>query len=1171
MPALEFCHLHVHTQYSLLDGACRTDRTAEKARRLGMNAVAMTDHGNLFGVVDFYNTMRRQGLKPIIGYEAYFTRGDRRARRGGGRAGQDLHHLTLLARNDAGLHSLYELSSRAYIEGLYYKPRVDWELLEACSDGLICLSGCLASLLNSYLLSDRADEAEKWLGELRELFGPEHFYVELQDHGLEDQRRALGPARALTSRLDIPVVATNDCHYLEAEDRAWHDVLLCINTRSTLDDPKRFRFDSDQLYFKTAAQMAELFADAPDALSNSLRIAEMCEVKLDTSRKYPVFRHEDVSPPDKPGFLRGIATERLKERYGDLSTEMQERLNHELSVIEEMGYVDYFLIVWDFARFGREQGIPIGMRGSGGGSLVAHAIGLTSINPMDYDLLFSRFLDPERKEAPDIDIDLCENRREEVIEYARQRYGEQSTAQIITFGTLKPRNCIRDVGRVLGVPLDKVDRLAKMIPAGPKVTLDDALKEVPDLRELAERDEQVRRILDYAAKLEGMPRHAGIHAAGVVLGDRPLWEMIPLAKNSDGAILTQWAMDDLDATGMLKMDFLGLRTLTIIEKTKQIIAESGRQPPELEADKIDTDDRATYELLARGMTEGIFQFGSAGMKRLLRRLQPSSIEDLIAVVALYRPGPLGSGMVEDFVERKHGRQKIAYAHPSFEPILKPTYGVLVYQEQIMRICDAVAGMSMTQALTMSRAIGKKTTKTFDQQHRAFVEGAVARGMDEATAEEIFGLIRHFAGYGFNKAHASAYAFLAYVTGYLKAHYATEFMAASMSCEMGNTDQVVALMEECRELDIEVLPPDLNESREEFTIVGPQKLRFGLGAVKNVGSKAIECILASRDEAGPFSDLFDFCERVSHQDVTKGAVEALMKAGCFDDMPGERAQLQAIVQMAMKAGARARRNRMLGQKPLFGPAGEEDTTDRLTANLPDVPPLGPQELARQENEALGIYVRYDPLVEHRRRLDRFCTVFSDELDGMDEGAPAVMGGMIEGLSRRRTAGGEQMAILKVLGPRGTFECVLFPRVFGSAGELCQPGNVVFLAGQVSHRRGTSLQADEIVPFDSARSHLARSVSVAVRCDELPAQVWSALADILRRNKGGLPCYLHLTAEGLRLRVRVRGDGAVAASDRLAAEIEELLGPGSVKFGIKDNGGRRKRPRTAGRRRYANNGN
>jgi DNA polymerase III subunit alpha len=1152
MAGREFCHLHVHTQYSLLDGACRIDRLAARAVELGMPAVAITDHGNMFGVMEFDRTMRAADVKPLIGYEGYFTPGDRRVREGGRKA-PPLYHLTFLARNQQGLDNLYRMSSLAYIEGFYYKPRIDWELLSQCADGLVCLSGCLGGRSNVALLADKEDEAASWLGDLRDLFGSEYFFVELQDHGLEEQKRILAPSLNLARRMDIPVVVTNDCHYINKDDRDWHDLLLCINTRSTRDDPKRFRMESDQLYFKTADEMALIVPDAPDALTNTLRIAEMCEVEMDTSRKYPVFHEEGLDQADKPAFLRRIATERLESIYGGIKPAMQERLDSELSIIEQMGYVDYFLIVWDFARFAEREGIPIGMRGSGGGSLTAHAVGLTSINPLDYDLLFSRFLDPERLEAPDIDIDLCERRREEVISYARERYGERSTAQIITFNRLKAKAAVRDVGRVLDVDLAKVNTIAKLIPGGPGVTLESALDESGELRKLVKNDPQVEEMFKYAADLEGMPRNAGVHAAGVVLGDRPLWQMVPLALSTDKSVMTQWAMGDLEAAGMLKLDFLGLRTLTIIERTRKIIAESGRTPPDVSADKIDTTDVATYELLAKGLTQGIFQLSSDGMKKLVMDLEPTSIEHLIALVALYRPGPLGSGMVEDFVERKHGRQTIAYPHPSFEEILEPTYGVLVYQEQIMRICNVVAGMSLSTALTMIKAIGKKKIKVIDKGHAEFVNGAVEHGVDKKTAESIFELIRHFAGYGFNKAHASAYAFLTFTTAYLKAHYPTEFMAASMSCEMDKTPEVVALMVECRLLDVDVLAPDVNESREDFTIVADRRLRFGLGAIKGLGHKAIDAIVAEREQGGAFTSLFDFCERVDHQCVTKSALVALLKAGCFDgdELPGERAQLMAISETAMKVGARVQRNRAVGQTSLFGGGMDDDPDAHTQANLPDVPPMSGRELARHEHDALGLYVRYDPLADARDVLTRYSSSSADSLAAERDGAPVVMGGMIESVQRRTTRQKKTMAILKILDTTGSFDCVLYPEEWEANHETCQEGAILFFIGTVSHDRGTDLHVGHIMPLEHARGNLAAGVHLEVPCPLPSETLWHDLGGVIKEHPGHVPCFVDLvSAQGYRLRTRVNGGTMVAAGEPLVRAAERLLGTGAVKFTIRD---------------------
>jgi len=1148
MPSAGFCHLHVHTQYSLLDGACRIEPMADLAAQMDMPAVAMTDHGNMFGVVEFHTALLKRGVKPIVGYEGYLTLGDRRTRERV-TSGQDLFHLTFLAADQTGYQNLVKLASFAYLEGLYYKPRIDRELLERHAEGVVCLSGCLHSRLNHLLLTGAREEAARWLGQMRELFGQDRFYVELQEHGLPEQQQVREATVELARQLAVPMVATNDCHYLAAEDHTWHDVLLCINTHATLTESNRFRLATDQVYFKTPQQMAELFKDVPEAVQNTLRIAEMCNVELDTSRKYPAFRQDGVPPEQNAQFLRTLAMDGLSQRYGELPAEMRERLQYELGVIEEMGYVDYFLIVWDFVRFAREKAIPVGLRGSGAGSLVAHALDMTGINPMNYDLIFSRFLDPERQEPPDIDIDLCERRRAEVIDYVRQRYGAQSTAQIISFGTLKARNCVRDVGRVLGVDLQKVDRVAKMIPQGPKVTLEGALEQSAELRALAREDDEVARILAIARKMEGLPRHASTHAAGVVMADRPLWEMVPLYRVSDGEIMTQWTMEDLAAVGMLKMDFLGLRTLTIIDRTLQVIRDSGREPPNLDVDKLNLEDPKTYELISRGLTRGVFQLGSAGMQRLLKRLQPSGIEDLIAAVALYRPGPLQSGMVDDFIKRRHGHQEIRYPHPAFEPILRPTYGVLLYQEQIMRIVNTIAGMSMASALTMIKAVSKKSDVVMRRYEQDFVQGATANGVGRDTAEEIFGLISHFAGYGFNKAHASAYAFVSFVTAYLKAHYPTEFMAASISCEMGNTEEVVALMQECEELGIKVLPPDINESRADFAPLGEGRICFGLGAVKNVGEKAVECVIAARSQGGAFKSLFDFCERVDPHEVTRAAIESLMKAGCFDSLPGTRAQQLAVLETAIKVGTRARKDRLLGQKALFGAVEEQDAQKRMAANLPNVPPLNPQELAAQEKEALGLYVRYDPLADYRARLGRFCTAFSDGLALVPEGQDAVMGGLVESVRRRTTRTSDVMAVLRVLDARDSFECVLFPRAYEHYRGLIEVNRVLLFAGRVSHTRATSLQADEVIPFEKAQGRLATAVFVAVRCAEADAGLWLNLGETLKRHAGEAPVFVDLLGDGFRLRSRLENGVGVSASERLAEELEALVGPGCVTFGIR----------------------
>ena len=1161
--ATSFCHLHTHTQYSLLDGACRIKQTAEIAAEMGMTHVAMTDHGNMFGAVEFYEKMSEAGIKPIIGYEGYLTLGDRRDRTYTG-ARQDLYHLTLLARDQTGYQNLLKISSLAYMEGFYYKPRMDWELLSENSAGLICLSGCLTSRLNKLILADQLAEAEQWLGRMRDLFGEDAFYVELQDHGLPEQRKALPEAIRLARKLAIPTVATNDAHYLHAEDQSWHDVLLCINTRKTLDDPDRFRLKSDQLYFKSPQEMAAVFPDEPEAIANTVAIAQMCDVKLDDSLKYPSFHQEGVE--DNAAFLRELSEQGLKERYGKLSSEMQERLDYELGVIEQMGYVDYFLVVRDFVCFARDKAIPVGMRGSGCGSLAGHAMGLSDINPMDYDLIFSRFLDPERLESPDIDIDLCENRRSEVMEYVREQYGRESTAQIIAFGTLAPRGAIRDVGRVLGVPLATVDRAAKMFPFGPKMTFEKGMKSASELKAFAEKDKDVARILSYARHIEGIPRNATTHAAGMVIADKPLYELIPLYKSGDdGDLTTQWAKDDLEHMGMLKMDFLGVNTLTIIDRALRLIEERGHEPPSLDAASLDLHDKATYELLVAGNTSGVFQFSSDGMKRLLRKAQPSSMEDLIAIVALYRPGPLKGGMVDDFVERRHGRAKTEYPHPAFEPILKPTHGLIVYQEQIMRIINEIAGVSLAQALTVIKAIGKKNDAVINAGHRDFVDGATARGVGEKTAEDIFGLIKHFGGYGFNKAHAAAYAFVAFRTAYLKAHFPTEFMAAGISCEMGNTDKVVELMEDCAQLGVQILPPDVNHSGADFRVVEDGVIRFGMGAVKNVGMKAVESAIAERDANGAFASIFDFSERVDPHEVNRAAVEALLKAGCFDELPGSRAQQLAVLDAALKAGAKIRKNRDMGQVSLFADSAEvQDPVERAKLNLPNVPPFSPRELARQEHDALGVYVRHDPLQEHRARLRRLTSTTSDEIGSLPDGEPVLVGGLVEAVTKRRTRDGRPLAVLKVLDLKGYVECVLFAETYDKYIETVESDEVLLFGGSVSQRQNAGVRVSEILNAQEAARKLVTSVCIRVDCATAHAGLWRDIKAVLGRHGGQLPVTFDLESEGMMLRCAATNGHKVEASESLALEVEELLGPGAVRFGVGVDAMREKRPAGSGGR-------
>lgn len=1153
-----FVHLHVHTEYSLLDGACRIKKLAKRAAELGMPACAMTDHGSMFGTIQFYNSMREAGVKPIIGYEGYLTPGSRLERDSSG-GKPTLYHITLLAMNQTGYQNLIHLASKAYVEGFYYKPRLDLELLEAHTDGLIALSGCLDSWLNQSLLSGDEAQAIAYLERMKAWFGPDRFYVELQNHGLDLQKEVLPGAIALATKLGIPMVASNDAHYLTANDKEWHDLLLCINTGSTLDDPKRFRIESNQIYFKTGAEMAELFGDVPGALDNTLKIAEMCNLELDLGRKYPSFRHEGAETNEE--LLRQIAENGLTDRYGKIDDEMRERLDYELGVITQMGYVDYFLITWDFVRFALEQKIPVGMRGSGGGSLVAHAIGLTDINPIQYDLLFNRFLDPERREPPDIDIDLCEAQREKVIDYVRQKYGTDSVAQIITFGTLKPRNAVRDVGRVMAWEPKDIDALAKTIPEELKITLESALEKSPEFKRRYDGEEEVRKLVDYAIDLEGLPRHASTHAAGVVIADRALWEFIPVYKNTDGLVMTQFEMGDLEASGMLKMDFLGLRTLTIIDRTLKMVEQSGRKPPTLDTKSLGLDDKKTYELLCQGKTKGVFQFSSSGMQELLKRLEPSNIEDLIAVVALFRPGPLQGGAVDEFIERKHGRRKIEFPHPAFEPILAPTYGMIVYQEQIMRICNTIAKMTMADALTMIKAISKKKDKVIKEKHEVFVEGAVGQGLDSKLTEEIFELISYFSNYGFNKAHAASYAFVAYRTAYLKAHYPTEFMAATMSCEIAHSQKVVFYMQEAKAMGIEVLPPDINESLADFTVVDKKKIRFGLAGIKNVGMKPVEAILAEREANGPFQSIFDLCERLDSHVANKSLLEALIYAGCFDELPGHRGQQLAAVETALRIGAKVRRDKQAGQLSLFGEDVPMAQDERALLNMPKVPELTGLEIASQEKAALGLFVRYNPIRKFEKTIEELAAP-TDTLERMEDNSTVVVGGIITKATQRRTRMKRLYCEIELQDLVGIVTCVAFEEQLEKFQDLLKADQIVFIQGVLSKPRGLSIRVEEVVPIKSARQKFAKSVHLTLSVAELREGTWDRLRAVLESYPGEAPIYLDLCGAGMRLSTRISNVPHVKIGDEFRTAVEAVIGGGHVRYGFDTNGknGKSSRGRT-----------
>jgi len=850
-----FVHLHTHTEYSLLDGACRIKELVAKAKKYKMPALAITDHGVMYGVIQFYKEAIRQGVKPIIGCEVYVapnSRFDKSTQRK-----ETPYHLILLAKNNEGYKNLIKLVTLSYLEGFYYKPRIDKKILKEYSKGLIGLSACLKGEIPYYILQNNLNKVKEVAIDFVSIFGEDNFYLELQKNGIPEQEIVNENLIKIGQELSIPLVATNDIHYLEKKDASAHEILLCIQTATNLDDPKRLKFTTDKFYFCSPEEMNQNFSEIPQAIENTIRIAERCNLKINFKQaQLPEFS----VPPNYniSSYLKELCYNGLKERYTTITRELEERLEYELSVIEKMGFVPYFLIVWDFVRYAKEKNIMVGPgRGSAAGSLVAYCLKITNVDPMAYGLLFERFLNPERISMPDFDIDFCYERREEVIEYVSKKYGEDKVAQIITFGTMAARAAIRDVGRALGIPYSQVDTIAKMIPWEPNITIKKALNIESGLEDLIKKDKNIKKLIDIASSLEGLARHASTHAAGIVLSQKPLTDYVPLQKTTEGEICTQYAMAELEELGLLKMDFLGLRTLTVIGNALEIIKHT--QGKEVDINQIPLDDQLVYKMLSQGNCTGIFQLESEGMRDLVKRLKPESIEDIAALLALYRPGPLGSGMIEDFINRKKGIVKIKYPHPRLESILKETYGVIIYQEQVMKIASELAGFTLGQADILRKAMGKKQKAVMEKQREIFIKGAQKNGIGKSTATEIFDLIAYFAGYGFNKSHSVSYAFISYQTAYLKTHYPVEYMASLLTSVMGNNDKVALYIKECKNMHIDILPPDINQSLVNFTVVRENTIRFGLAAVKNVGEKAIESIIKERKKKSKFSSLLDFAK------------------------------------------------------------------------------------------------------------------------------------------------------------------------------------------------------------------------------------------------------------------------------------------------------------------------
>lgn len=1141
--ATPFVHLHVHTHYSLLDGANRIDELVSTAKDMGMPAVAITDHGNMFGVIEFYREAISAGIKPILGMEAYLAPGDRRAKEKD-HWGESNYHLLLLAMNNIGYKNLLKLSSIGYREGFYSKPRIDREVLAQFNEGLICTSTCLGAEIPQALIHRDRAAAEKMSDWYLSVFGPERFFVELQDHGIEEQRTINPELIEIARRKGLGLIATNDVHYLRHEDADAHDVLCCIQTKALQDDVDRFKFPTDQFYLKSPDEMANLFPQIGEAMSNTVRIADMCNVDLDFKKRYtPVYR-----PPEKQSaeeYLRRLVFEGAIERYGEVSAELRERIDYELEVIQSKGFSSYFLICWDFVHYARDNGIPCGARGSGCSSVVAYCLHLSQPDPLRYGLYFERFMDPDRDEMPDIDIDICQDGREQVIQYVRDKYGH--VAQIITFGTLKARAAIRDVCRVTGVSLAEADRIAKLVPEELKMTLDKALSREPELKRLYESDNRVRRVIDIGRRVEGLARHAGVHAAGVVIADEPLDGLLPLYKASGSdAIITQFEGPTVEMVGLLKMDFLGLRTLSVITLACKLVEQN--HGVKIDLDQLNLEDQEVYAIFAGGQTKGVFQFESGGMRDVLMKMRPNRIEDLIAANALYRPGPMVN--IDAYVARKHG-EKWGTPHKIMTEVLEETYGIIVYQEQVARLVNQLGGIERKRAFRLAKAISKKKTSMIEAEREPFIEGSVKKGLKKDVAEEIFNQILPFGEYAFNKAHSTGYALVAFQTAYIKSHYPVEFMAALLTFEMGDTDKVVEYIEECRRLGIDVRPPDINSSRSDFTVVhakadtGKSFIRFGLAAIKGVGEKAVQSIIDARERGGPFRDIFDFCERIDSQSVNRGVVDALIKAGAFDGTGAMRKALILALDRALQMGIEAQRDKASGQMSMFGGGDMEEPPPALSTQE-----WTEAEMLAHEKSVLGFYVTSHPLSTHAEMLRKFASADCADIQHLPEDVEIVVGGMISRLRLVTTKSGRnagsKLAVLVFEDLTGSIEAVVYSEDLERYRDLIGPDRLVYLKGKVDRRReDPSLRVSEVMSIDEGPVRLADAVILNVRGPKLEQSSLERLREVCAAHRGDRNLFLRVQTPGQMVTVlRCASDMCVRPDNGFVKEIESILGDGSV---------------------------
>ena len=1156
-----FTHLHCHTQYSLLDGANRISDLVKKTKELGMNSLAITDHGNLYGALEFYSKCKDGGINPILGYEAYIAPGHR-TERGATRMKEASFHLTLLAKNQVGFKNLIKLASLAYLEGYYYRPRIDKESLAAHSEGLICLSGCVAGELSQVILEERWDHAKKTIDWYSKLFGKD-YYLEIQNCGLEIQRVCAEGTIKLANEMGLPLVATSDTHYLCEEDAPAHDVLLCINTRSNVSDTKRMRMDTNQFFLRAPHQMYEAFPNHAEAVSRSQEIANGVDIQLDLkTRHFPVF----LPPENKTDieYLKELCEEGLVWRYGDEVTQAhRDRLTFELGIIGKMGFSSYFLIVWDFARFAREKGIPCLARGSACGAITAYVLGLSNVCPLQYDLLFERFLDPNRAEAPDIDIDFCRDRRELVINYVKEKYGSETVAQIGTFGTLKARAVIRDVARALGVPLSRVDEVAKSVPETLNIKLKDAVEESPDLKEAYNNDPQIKQVIDIGMRLEGLARSCGTHAAGVVIGDKPLIEYVPLQRiTGKEDIITQWT--EVEKAGLLKMDFLGLRNLTILDLAVQNVRI--HRGLAIDPAKFPLDDKETFALLQRGETKGIFQLESGGMRDLLQKMRPDSFLDIIATSALYRPGPLEGGMVMTYVDVKNKKMDHPKVHPIIDDILNETYGVMVYQEQVMRILNRLGGIELSSSYACIKAISKKKQEIMLKFREQFLAGSQTQGLTKDQAQGFWDMIEKFAGYGFNKSHSTAYGAIAYQTAYLKAHFPAEFMAALLSCEMESTERINEHADDARRMNLKLVPPDINRSVFQFAVAGETDITFGLAAIKGLGEPVVKAIVAEREANGLFKNVFDLTERVDPKVLSKGMLEILIKAGALDSFGPSRAQHLAVVERAIQGSLARQRDKLIGQKSLFGdddeetvPAGGNPATGAPAGSLvlPEVTELTHSQKLAFEKEVIGFYLTSHPLSEHAQKLKMFAKNENKELMEMEDKTEVTVGGIIGAIKRATTKkpsknGHTKYANFDLEDPTGIIRCIIWPEDFSRQGELVKTEEIVFVRGRVDRRgREPNLVVSEITTLEQATRKFVDKVILRFQRGLHTEADFHQARSILLRYEG--KCEVQLSVESFeeentsrKVRYPISCGLKVAADPAMEQELRDLLGSSNVLF-------------------------